>query len=112
MKKILFTLLVMALASTAFAANYDSKWTNPPDKQVVVTPSDTVPFDPPLVAIDIGVAGDVRVVLTRDIFTFDCTTAPTHLTRPIGLFNRRIYLVCATGTTATNIIGYPSDPNR
>lgn len=70
-------------------------------KAQAITTSDVTEYDPPLEGLYIGVSGNVAVVLEKD-------SAPvTLLSVPIGLLTGfRIKQVYATGTTATNIIGF------
>ena len=115
MKKLILPLMIVLLATAAFAGNFGSKYTNPPVKQMAVTESDSVTFDPPLVSMFVGTAGVVRVILLQDVGVLTCTggtAAPDHLNvANATLFRGRIHQVCATGTTATGLIGYFYDTN-
>ena len=111
MKKLLLAMINLLCAGMATAANYDSKWTVPPDNQVTVTASDVTTYEPPLVSMWVGTTGTLRLILSRDS-GIDCTDAPVHTAVPVGLFRGRIFQVCATGTDAGAFVGYPSDSRR
>ena len=105
MKKLLLALLVLLFAVSAMAAS-PSKWLRPPTQQVAVTASDATVYSPPLVSMFIGTAGALRVILSEDGGTFDCSDAPIHTAVAAGLFRGRISKVCATGTDAADFVGY------
>ncbi len=68
---------------------------------VAVTPSDTVPFTPPLRALYIGTASTVTLKVT----TADGTVVTFANVFP-GIIPISCKLVWATGTSATNIVGF------
>ena len=73
----------------------------PGTHSVAVTPSDTVVHNPPLRALWIGGAGALAIQCIGD-------TAPVTLAAvPVGPFTMGVIAqVFATGTAATNIIGF------
>ena len=110
MRKLFLFMVILLCAGMASAANYGSKWTNPPVKQVAVTESDATIYDPPLVSLFVGTAGVLRVILAQDVGTLTCATAPDHANiANASLFRGRIVQVCAAGTDATDLIGYVYD---
>ena len=72
---------------------------NASPKIVAITKSDVTVYDPPLLGIRVGTAGDVYVVS-------DGATVPLRNVAVSEHVSGEITQVLATGTTATNITGW------
>lgn len=74
-------------------------------RPVAITPSDSTVYDPPLQAIYVGVAGDLTIETTNNLNTGDgpqTFVARANGDVPVASIRR----VMATGTAATDLIGY------
>lgn len=74
----------------------------PTDAMVVITPNDDVELTKPIRAISVGVPGTLRVL------NYDGSEViiPTSVVTRMLILPARIKKVFATGTSATDIIGY------
>ena len=109
MKRLIIALMVVALASCAFALTANTEDIAPAASVISITPSDVTEYLPALMVVTVGVTGDIRVIGVGDQETWDCTDAPIHVEHT-GLVRVRVWKVCATGTAATGILGYRKDP--
>lgn len=102
MKKLLFTLLLISITCTAFAADdaYRDRVNgiNAPVRHAVsVTPSDTVDIASVPRALWVGDDGDIAVILADD-------TASVIIKNASGLVPLMVKRVLVTGTTASSIL--------
>ena len=71
------------------------------DQLVSITPSDSTIFDPPLVAVWVGVGGAVAIRAEKDGAAVTLVAVPTGYLLPI-----RISRLMATNTDATTMVGF------
>lgn len=74
---------------------------DPASSLIAVTPSDTTVYNPPLRGLYVGGTGNVAVVAASDTSSVTLNTVPAGTFVPVIASK-----VLATGTTATNIVGY------
>lgn len=103
MKKLLLAIVILLFATAALAEKQE--WVQPGTKTVAITKSDSTEHSPPLTAVYIGGAGDVRVIATNDKTTYDCSDAPIFVMAAGSLLRVRTWKVCDTGTDATAMVG-------
>lgn len=85
---------------------YASNLYGVPMEAFSITPNDGADLSEAIRAIWVGVAGDIRVTM-HGLGGGDAGATLTFKNVPVGRFEGCFDRVWATGTTATNLIGYP-----